>query len=80
MRKISVSEFKSTCLARLQEVSRTGEPILVTKRGKPLALVLPPPPAKSDSRASGFWAMAGSAEELDDIVQPLPSAAWGNMG
>jgi len=40
---ISVSEFKATCLRLFEEVRRTGQPVLVTRRGEPIALVGPPP-------------------------------------
>ncbi len=40
---VPVSKFKATCLALLDKVKRTGQPVLVTKRGKPIALITPPP-------------------------------------
>ena len=36
-----ISEFKATCLAVLERVRQTGEPDLVTKRGMPVAQVVP---------------------------------------
>ena len=36
-----LSEFKAKCIAVLKEVQRTREPLLVTLRGKPLAMVEP---------------------------------------
>jgi prevent-host-death family protein len=41
MRTMPAGEFKAKCLAVMAEVSATGQPVLVTKRGKPLARVLP---------------------------------------
>lgn len=35
----AISKFKATCLAVLQEVRQTGQPILVTRRGEPIAEV-----------------------------------------
>lgn len=43
---ISISEFKATCLKVIDQVKKTGIPIIVTKRGKPYALVTPPAPHK----------------------------------
>jgi prevent-host-death family protein len=43
MRRIAAGEFKAKCLAILDEVNATGEPVLVTKRGKPVARVEAPP-------------------------------------
>jgi prevent-host-death family protein len=39
MRSMAVGEFKAKCLAVIEEVSVTGQPILLTKRGKPVARV-----------------------------------------
>jgi prevent-host-death family protein len=39
---VSVSKFKATCLALLDKVNRTGQPVLVTKQGEPIALITPP--------------------------------------
>jgi len=41
MRTMAAGEFKAKCLAVMAEVNATGRPVLVTKRGKPLARVLP---------------------------------------
>ncbi len=40
-RSISASEFKARCLALLDEVARTGETLVVTKRGRPVARLTP---------------------------------------
>lgn len=40
-RPISASEFKAKCLALLDEVAETRETLVVTKRGKPVARVVP---------------------------------------
>lgn len=46
-RTISASLFKAQCLALLDDVASYGETIVVTKRGKPVARVVPiePPPS-----------------------------------
>ncbi|HEV3322847.1 MAG TPA: type II toxin-antitoxin system prevent-host-death family antitoxin [Solirubrobacteraceae bacterium] len=74
MDTLSISHFKVTCLAALERVHRTGRPLLVTKRGVPIAQVIPAPPP--DIEEDAFGAMRGTAEELDDIVTPLPEEAW----
>lgn len=38
---IGAAEFKAHCLRILDEVERTGEPVTVTKRGRPFAEVKP---------------------------------------
>lgn len=71
MQEIAISEFKAKCLALLDEVSRTGEPIIVTRRGVPIAEVKPPPPAVRPKRRLG--GMRGSAQILGDIIAPVSS-------
>jgi len=39
-RTVSASAFKAHCLAMLDEVAATGEEIVITKRGQPVARVL----------------------------------------
>lgn len=41
MHTIKASEFKAKCLALMDEVARTGKPVLVTKNGKPVAELQP---------------------------------------
>jgi prevent-host-death family protein len=40
-KNIPVSQFKTKCLAILDEMSKTGFPMIVTKRGKPIAKIIP---------------------------------------
>ncbi|MBI2890425.1 MAG: type II toxin-antitoxin system Phd/YefM family antitoxin [Nitrospirae bacterium] len=68
MQTISVSKFKATCLSLLETVRKTGKPILVTKRGEPLAQVVPPPSPKRKS--SWLGCMAGTATITGDIIAP----------
>jgi prevent-host-death family protein len=75
MRSIAVSKFKSTCLAVLAEVARTGQPVVVTRFGKPLAEIVPPPAA----RTSRGWlgAMRGTGRIRGDVVSPVvPASDW----
>ncbi|HZF09161.1 MAG TPA: type II toxin-antitoxin system Phd/YefM family antitoxin [Thermoanaerobaculia bacterium] len=39
--RIPAGELKAKCLALLDEVAETGETLVVTKRGKPVARILP---------------------------------------
>ena len=41
MKTVPAGEFKAKCLRLMEEVSQTGEPLLITKRGKPLVKVEP---------------------------------------
>lgn len=69
MESVSVSEFKATCLELFEKVRRTGQPILVTKRGEPIAQVGPPPPKKATKNWLG-WAR-GTVRITGDIVGPI---------
>lgn len=73
MDSMTISKFKATCLAVLERVRNSGQPILVTRRGKPIAQIVPPP---SNSNATGFGSMAGRAKELGDILEPLGDDDW----
>jgi prevent-host-death family protein len=69
METIAISRFKATCLAVLERVRRTKQPILVTRFGKPVAQVTPAPPPST----TGGWlgAMKGTAKVRGDIVAPV---------
>jgi prevent-host-death family protein len=41
VRSIAAARFKAQCLKLLDEVAETGETIVVTKRGKPVAKIQP---------------------------------------
>ncbi len=43
--EIKASQFKATCLALLDEVAHSGQEIVVTKHGRPLAKLVPFPDA-----------------------------------
>jgi len=65
---IAISKFKATCLAVLERVRRTGRPVLVTRFGKPIAEVVPPPPPVPPARWLG--SLQHSARIVGDIVSP----------
>jgi prevent-host-death family protein len=65
MQEISISKFKATCLAVLEQVRKTGEPILVTRFGRPVARIEPPVP---NNRRIKLGSMAGTMEIHGDIV------------
>lgn len=71
----AISKFKATCLSLLERVKKTGQPVLITKRGEPIAQVVPPPPPEPPA-GSAFGSMAGRGEILGDIVEPLGEDDW----
>ena len=40
-RAVPAGEFKNSCLRLMEQVHRSGIPLVVTKRGKPLVRILP---------------------------------------
>ncbi len=66
-REISASEFKSHCSKVIEEVIKCRQPIVITKRGKPVAMLVPVEKGKSKTLfgfARGFVKIHG------DIVAP----------
>jgi prevent-host-death family protein len=47
---IKASEFKAKCLALMDEVERTGQPLVITKNGKPVADLVPHRPRPKNAR------------------------------
>ncbi len=64
IRKIPAGEFKAKCLEVLDRVDRDGDAYLVTKRGRPVAKIVPIQHVKPAS-------LRGSVKYLSDIVAPL---------
>jgi prevent-host-death family protein len=69
MQEIAISEFKAKCLSLLQQVSKTKEPIRVTRFGKPVADVVPPAEVQVD-RNAWIGSGHGTAKILGDIISP----------
>ena len=73
MKKMQASTFKAKCLTVMNDVQATGEPVIVTKRGKPVVKVIPAQPEKGG--ILGF--MAGEFEIVGDIESPVvPPSHW----
>lgn len=70
-----VSEFKAKSLAILEQVSRTREEIQITKRGKPIARVLPMVP-EAEEGPSLLGKLAGTVIEQGDIMSPFGPRLW----
>ena len=68
MVEVSISEFKAKCLALLEQVRITRQPIRVTRHGKPVAEVVPP--AAVMDRASMIGSLEGTVIIKGDIISP----------
>jgi prevent-host-death family protein len=67
MKEIAAGEFKAKCLGVLDEVQRQRQEVLITKRGKPVAKLVP----IDGQPASFIGSMKGTMEVLGDIVAPI---------
>jgi len=73
MKQMPAGEFKTRCLSVMDDVNATGEPVLITKRGVPVAKIVPVSSKKQDL----FGFMAGRFEIVGDIESAtLPLEAW----
>lgn len=68
LREVAISEFKAKCLALLERVRATKEPIRITRFGKPVAEVMPP--TAVEDRKSWIGSMKNSMRITGDIVSP----------
>jgi prevent-host-death family protein len=68
MEELAISKFKATCLAVLERVRKTGEPVLITRFGHPVAEVVAPGALKPIRR---LGTMAGTGRVVGDIVAPI---------
>ena len=73
MKMMLISDFKTHCTAEIAEACRTGESIVVTRRGKPVAKVEPiieKPPIRT------LGAMQGALTIHGDIVHSNCAEEW----
>lgn len=68
MEVITISKFKATCLAVLDRVKRTGQAVVVTRRGEPIATIGPPPIPEQTGSWLGCFKTRGSI--VGDIISP----------
>lgn len=66
-RKINAAAFKARCLALIDEVAESGEPITVTKRGKAKVQIV----AVREKPKTLLGATKGTFKIIGDIVGPL---------
>jgi prevent-host-death family protein len=71
---VPAGEFKAKCLKLLDDVAENRQPLTVTKRGRPVAKVIPMPAKQRDIVGS----MKGSVKILGDIISPL-DVEWDAM-
>ena len=67
MKTIKASDFKARCLQLMDEVAKTGEPVVITKNGKPVSQLLP----YRRKPSSVFGALQGMVTVKGDIIVPV---------
>lgn len=72
MRTIAAGEFKQTCLRLLDEVGESGEPIVITKRGRSVAQLVPVRPERSED---WLGTLRDRGEIRGDLVAPATEPA-----
>lgn len=72
MKTIQAAKFKAQCLTIMEEVRATRTPILVTKRGQPVAKLVPPDRSVKDfiGRLEGVVKIVG---DIESPIEPLKS-------
>jgi prevent-host-death family protein len=72
-KSVAATEFKARCLNLIEQMGKDGEPVIVTKRGKPVAILSP---IKSDvPPKSIIGALKGSVLRYEDPFSPVIDAS-----
>jgi prevent-host-death family protein len=73
MKRMPAGAFKAQCLAIMDQVSESREPLIITKHGKPVVKLVPAENQTDDI----FGYMAGRVKIVGDIVGPItPLEDW----
>lgn len=78
MKQMAAGEFKAHCLAVMDEVAATREPVVITKRGKPVAKMVPVEPKKSRKLMGSLVGVLLPAR--GDLTEPtVPLEDWESL-
>jgi prevent-host-death family protein len=72
MRKMAAAQFKSQCLAVMDQVAQSGRPVVVTKHGKPVVQIVRVESNEDDI----FGFLAGKGRIAGDIENTIPASDW----
>jgi len=73
MKTVAAGEFKTRCLTLMDDVKKTRAPIVITKRGKPVAKLVPIEEENDDF----LGRLKGVIEIVGDIESPVvPIEDW----
>nr|MDE0501799.1 type II toxin-antitoxin system Phd/YefM family antitoxin [bacterium] len=72
-RTIPITQFRNQCLRLMDEVKATGDTLIVTKHGRPLAAVIP----VVDERSRSIIGWSSEIRLGDDLTNPaIPPDDW----
>jgi len=69
---VTTSEFKARCSEIISRVERMKTPVILTKRGRPVARIVP---MENEECTDLFGFAKGSISILSDIVEPI-QVSW----
>lgn len=73
MKQMPAGKFKARCLSVMDDINATGEPVIITKRGTPVAKIVP----VASKKKNLFGFMAGQFRIVGDIESPVvPLKEW----
>jgi prevent-host-death family protein len=78
MESMTISKFRTTCATVLEKIRRTGQPVLITRSGEPVAEIIP----VSASGRPKHWlgSFRSSGRILGDIVSPaVDESVWDTL-
>ncbi len=70
MQSLPVSKFKATCLAVVEEVAKSKQRVIITKRGKPIAEVIP---YEAETEPVS---LKDTVAFMEDIISPVAAEDW----
>ncbi len=73
MKTMAISQFKAQALKIIDQIAQDHEEMIITKRGKPLARILP---YEDSSSLTKSGRLADTFVFEDDIVSPLGEDMW----
>jgi len=79
-RTMAAGEFKTKCLRIMDDLNETGQPMIVTKRGRPSVRVVPIAEGREGKKDDIFGRLEGIIQihgDPDDLVNPIiPLEDW----
>jgi prevent-host-death family protein len=74
MKTMPAGEFKAKCLRVMEEVRKYRTPVVITKKGRPVAKLVPP----DEPKRTVFGCMADKIKIVGDVESPVlpPIQKW----